>query len=133
MIVCPRLGILNMAALNAATHVLIPTKPSPFAMVGMKDLFDTVAKVQKRLNADLKVLGIILNLVEGRKTTIANELETVLRENYKVLIFETRINKGVKLEESPSFNQSIMEYDPNGKISKQIDSLLNEISERLQI
>ncbi len=129
----PAFGYLNMAALNAATHVLIPTKPSPFAMVGMKDLFDTVAKVQKRLNADLKVLGIILNLVEGRKTTIANELETVLRENYEFLIFDTRINKGVKLEESPSFNQSIMEYDPNGKISKQIDSLINEILERLQI
>ena len=127
----PSFGYLNMAALNAADRVLIPTKPAPFALAGLKDLFDTVSKVQRRLNADLKVLGIVLNLVEGRRTTLGGELEGVLRETYGDLVFETSIHKGVKLEESPSFNQSVMEYDPGGKPAQQLEALLGEMLSRL--
>ncbi|MFC1574256.1 ParA family protein [Candidatus Latescibacterota bacterium] len=127
----PAFGFLNMAALNAADFVLIPTKPAPFALAGLKDLLGTVRKVQKRLNHDLKVLGIVLNLIEGRKTTIAEELEQVLRNEYGNLIFTTKLNKGVKMEESPTFSQSIMEYDPQGKLAGQFENLLDEFIKRI--
>ena len=127
----PAFGFLNMAALNAADFVLIPTKPAPFALAGLKDLLGTVKKVQKRLNQNLKVLGIVLNLIEGRKTTIAEELEKVLRDEYKDLIFTTKLNKGVKMEESPTFSQSIMEYDPQGKLAGQFETLLCEFIKRI--
>ena len=127
----PAFGYLNMAALNAADFVLIPTKPAPFALAGLKDLLGTIRKVKKRINPDLKVLGIVLNLIEGRKTTIADELERVLREEYGNLIFTTKINKGVKVEESPTFCQSIMEYDPQGKLAGQFQSLLDEFITRI--
>ena len=127
----PSFGYLNMAALTASDQVLIPTKPAPFALAGMKDLFDTVFKTQRRINRDLQILGIVLNLVEGRQTTIATELEEVLRQNYGDLVFKTKINKAVKLEESPSFGQSIMEYDSNGKSATQFNEFLEEFLERL--
>jgi chromosome partitioning protein len=71
-------------------------------------------------------------LVEGRKTTIGDELEGVLRETYKGLVLETRISKGVKLEESPAFGQSIMEYDPKGKQTTQFNKLLDEFVNRYE-
>ncbi len=127
----PAFGYLNMAALNAADFVLIPTKPAPFALAGLKDLLGTIRKVKKRINPDLNVLGIVLNLIEGRKTTIADELERVLRDEYGNLIFTTKLNKGVKVEESPAFCQSIMEYDPSGKLAGQFQSLLDEFIQRI--
>jgi len=127
----PAFGYLNMAALNAADFTLIPTKPAPFAMAGLKDLLGTIRKVKKRINPNLKVLGIVLNLIEGRKTTIADELERVLREEYGNLIFTTKLNKGVKIEESPAFCQSIMEYDPQGKLAEQFQSFLDEFIKRI--
>jgi chromosome partitioning protein len=128
----PSFGYLNMAALNASDYVLIPVKPAPFALAGIKDLFDTIDKAKNRLNQRLKVFGIIVNLVEGRKTTIGDELERVLRETYKGLVLETRISKGVKLEESPAFGQSIMEYDPKGKQTTQFNKLLDEFVDRYE-
>ena len=134
MIDClPSFGYLTSAALNAADLVLIPTKPAPFALAGLKDLLDTIEKTRRRLNKSLKVIGIVLNLVEGRQTTIGEELESVLRENYQELIFQVKINKGIKLEESPSFNQSVMEYDPKGKQTIQINQFLDEFLMRLDL
>lgn len=129
----PSFGYLTSAALNAADLVLIPTKPAPFALAGLKDLLDTIEKTKRRLNKNLRIAGIVLNLVEGRQTTIGEELESILRENYQELVFQVKINKGVKLEESPSFNQSVMEYDPNGKQAIQINQFLDEFLMRLDL
>lgn len=127
----PAFGYLNMAALNAADYVLIPTKPAPFALSGLKDLLTTIDKTKKRLNQKLEVLGIVLNLIEGRTTTMADELEQVLRNTYGQLVFKTKINKSVKVEESPTFYKSIMEYDPSGKLAGQFDMLLSEFLSRV--
>ncbi len=126
----PIFGYLNMAALNAADYVLIPTKPAPFALMGLKDLFETIGKAQRRLNKELKVLGIVLNLVEGRKTTIGSEIEEVLRESYQGSVFETNLYKTVKMEESPSFSQSVMEYDPQSKTAFQFKEFIDEFLRR---
>ena len=127
----PSFGFLNMAALNAADSVLIPVKPSPFALLGLKDLFSTIDKSKKWINPHLEVLGIVLNLVEGRETTMAKELEEVMREKYSSIVFETKISKTVKVEESPAFNQSVMEYQPKSKIAAQFDRLIDEILARV--
>lgn len=128
----PSFGYLNMAALLAARWLLLPTKPAPFALAGMKDLFDTIEKVKRpRLNPDLETLGIVLNFVET--TSIAKELEEVLRQKYQDKVFRSILRKGVKWEESPAFNQSIMEYDPKGKLASQFDEFLTEFIERLSL
>lgn len=128
----PAFGYLNLAALNAASCVLIPTKPSPFSLAGLKDLFENIGKVKRRMNTSLSILGIVLNLVEGKNTKMAKEIEEVLREVYQGYVFKNTIKKGIKLEESPSLNMSIMEYDPKGKDSSQFKVFLDEFLDRLE-
>ena len=83
----PSFGYLSAASLYATDGVLIPVKPTPFALQGLKDLFESIDKMQRRLNKALQVLGIVLNLVEGRPTKLAPELEDVLRNAYGDLVF----------------------------------------------
>jgi chromosome partitioning protein len=128
----PSFGYLNMAALNASDLVLIPTNPSPFALSGLVDLMQTINKTKTRLNNDLQVLGILINLVEGRTTTLGNELEQALRNDYGDIIFDTVINKSIKIEESPVFHKSIMDYAPNSKSAKQYENFINEFVKRLK-
>jgi chromosome partitioning protein len=128
----PSFGNLNLAALNAANFVLVPTKASPFSVAGLKDLFESVGKAQKRLNPSLKILGVVLNLIEGRKTRIEKEIEGVLRVAYPDHIFKNVIKKGTKLEESPAVNMSIVEYDPNGKDSISFQELVKEFLIRIK-
>ena len=127
----PSFGYLHMAALNAADYVLVPVKPAPYALSGLKDLFDTIERVQKRLNPKLKVLGIVLNLVES--TVIAQQLEEVLRDQYGPLVFKSKISKAVKLEESPAFYQSVMEYQPDSKTAIEVLAFIEEVRGKSKI
>jgi chromosome partitioning protein len=120
-----------MAALNASQHILIPVKPAPYALSGLKDLFDTIHRTQKRTNESLSVLGIVLNFVEN--TVLAKQMEDVLRAEYGDLVFQARIGKAVKLEESPTFYQSVMEYQPDSKTTEEMNALMDEISARAKL
>lgn len=128
----PSFGYLNMAALNASDKVIIPTQPTPYAYQGIHDLMESIEKMRARLNPNLSVLGLLLNKVEGRQTQIGKELESVLRKKYDNLVFKTIIPKAVKMEESPSFFQSIIEYDPNSKASVQFKAFYKEFKKRVE-
>jgi chromosome partitioning protein len=127
----PSLDFLSTAALIAAQHILIPTKPAPYALMGLKDLFDTIEEIQEGLNKTIKPLGILINLVEGRETVIGQQYESVLRETYGQLVFNSRLTKSTKFEESPAFNQSILEYDTDGKLAEQFNLFTDELLKRL--
>ena len=127
----PSFGPLNVAALIAADYVLIPTKPAPYAIEGLVSLFKNVKKMHKHnLNTSLKIAGVIMNLVEN--TNIHKELEEVLKENYPGEIFEVKITKGTKLEESPFFNESVMEYAPGTKQANQFNAFIREFLRRVE-
>ncbi len=68
----PSFGHLHLAALTAADYVFIPVKPAPYPLAGMKDLFGTIEKVRRRLNPNLKILGIVINQA-GRRQETSNE------------------------------------------------------------
>ncbi len=128
----PSFGHLNLAALNASNFVLVPAKPAPFTLSGLQDLFESISRANKRMNPNLKSLGIVLNLVEGRNTNLAKDIEKVLRSNYEEGVFQTVLQKGVKFEESPALNMSVSEYDPKGKSSEQFIRFADEFLERIQ-
>ena len=128
----PSFGHLHLAALNAADYVLIPIKAAPYALAGLKDLFETVEKARKYFNPGLRVLGIIINQVDGRKPILEREMEEVLRDTYGKLVFKNRINKRVKIEESPAFQQPISDYDPKGPAVCEFKALTNEILRRIK-
>ena len=125
----PSFGHLNLAALNASEYVVIPTKAAPFALHGLISLMKNIKKTQARLNPDLKIAGIVLNLLE--RTNIHKELEENLRENYGDMVFQASIDKGVKYEESPFFNESVMEYASKTKQAKQFNSFIRELLKRV--
>jgi chromosome partitioning protein len=128
----PSFGHLHLAALNAADYVLIPIKLAPYALVGMTDLFETIKRTQKYFNHRLKILGIAINQVDGRKPIIEREMATVLQETYKNLVLNAKINKRVKIEESPAFQKSIIDYDPKGPSAREFKTLTNEILRRIK-
>ena len=127
----PSFGYLNLSALNASDYVVIPVKPAPFALRGLKDLFDTIKKTQKRLNPTLKVAGIVLNLLE--KTVLHGDIQKVLQEEYGDYIFNISLSKGVKFEESPAFNESIFKYAPQSKQTQQFNQFLREFLVRIAL
>ncbi len=61
----------------------------------MQDLIKTIGKVKNNLNDSLKILGIVINQVEGRKTILQHDMEEALRENYEGLVFKSMIKKGL--------------------------------------
>jgi chromosome partitioning protein len=128
----PSFGHLHLAALAAADFVLIPVKAAPFALAGMKDLFETIEKVKKYFNPDLKILGIIINQIDGRKLVMEREMERVLRDTHGNLVFKTRINKRVKTEESPAFQKPVSLYCPNSPAATEFEALMHEILDRVK-
>jgi chromosome partitioning protein len=128
----PSFGHLHLAALNAADFVLIPVKPSPYALAGMKDLFQTVESAKKHFNPALGVIGIIINQVDGRKPVIEREMAEALRETYGDLVLRAMINKRVKVEESPAFQKAITAYDPKGPAADEFNAVASEIIYRIK-
>lgn len=129
----PSFGIMHTAALLAADTLCIPTKAAPFSLKAIKMLMETVDKVKRpRMNPDLQVLGIIINHSEGSQTSLGKEIERQLRDFYKDLVFKNKINRTVKIEESPAFNESIMEYMPESKAAEQFEAVIKEFIKRYQ-
>jgi chromosome partitioning protein len=129
----PSFGHLHLAALVAATYVLIPVKPAPYALAGLKDLFETIKRARKYFNPKLKILGIIINQVDGRKFVMEREMEEALREDYGDLVFKSKIKKRIKIEESPAFQKPITIYDPNGQSAKEFKAMVTEIIRRIKL
>lgn len=115
----PSLGLLTINALTAAQEVFIPLQPHFFALQGLSKLFETSALVNRRLNRELRVSGVILCLYETG-TRLAADVTDDLRRFLEAsdrdtpwadaTIFQTRIRRNIKLAEAPSFGQSIFEY-----------------------
>jgi chromosome partitioning protein len=128
----PSFGHLHLAALNAADYVLIPVTPAPYALAGMSDLFKTIDKTRKYFNPELKILGIVINHVDGRNLVLQREMESALRVAHGDLVFRTKIKTRIKLEESPVFHKFISQYDPKGPAAKDFKALANEMIRRLK-
>lgn len=115
----PSLGVLTINALTAAGEVFIPLQPHFLALHGLSKLFETTALVNRRLNRNLKVTGIVLCLYEtGTRLAedVAADLMQFLRTSdpdapwSNAKIFQSRIRRNIKLAEAPSFGQSIFDY-----------------------
>jgi len=128
----PSFGHLHLAALSAADYVLIPVKPAPYALTGLKDLLTTVDKTRKYFNPGLRILGVILNQVDGRRLVMEREMERTLRKRYGKMVLRTRIRKSVSIEESPAFQKAIAAYAPNSSATGDFNALTMEVLRRIK-
>ncbi len=124
MIDCPpSLGLLTLNALAAAEEVLIPLQPHFLALQGFGKLLQTIDLVNKRINPDLKVQGILLCMFDTRaslpsevRADIEQFLESARGTNCawaQARILPTFIRRNIKLAEAPSYGQTIFEYERN--------------------
>ena len=106
----PSLGLLTINALVAADHVLVPLQCEFYALEGLTHLLKTVKLVRERLNASLKVDGIVLTMFDGR-TSLALQIRDEVLRYFPGEIFETVIPRNVRLTEAPSHGKPVMLHD----------------------
>lgn len=106
----PSLGILTLNALTAADSVLIPLQCEYYALEGLSKLLNTVKLVQKHLNPQLEIYGVLLTMYDGR-LNLCGQIEKEVRDYFKDKVFETTIMRNVRLSEAPSFGLPIVMFD----------------------
>jgi chromosome partitioning protein len=122
----PSLNILTLNGLVAADSVLIPIQCEYFALEGVSDLFETLARVRRSLNPHLSVQGILLTMFDER-TNLSAQVETNLRSYFADKMFSTIIPRNVRLAEAPSFGKPIILYDIRSKGAESYLNLAKEI------
>ena len=124
----PSLGMVTLNALAAADSVIIPVQAQYLPAKGMTQLLQTVSKVKRHINPDLKIDGILLTLVDNR-TNLAKSTADALRHNFGgyIRIYKSSIPIAVKAAEVSSKGRSIYAYEPNSPVSKAYAAFSKEV------
>lgn len=122
----PSLGLLTLNALTAADSVMIPIQCEYYALEGLGKLLNTVKSVQKIHNADLDIEGMLLTMYDSR-LRLSNQVVEEVKKHFADMVFDTIIQRNVKLSEAPSYGESIIKYDASSKGASNYLNLANEI------
>lgn len=106
----PSLGLITVNALTASDSVIIPVQCEYFALEGLGKLLNTVKLIQARLNPQLEIEGFLLTMYDAR-LRLANQVVEEVRRHFQKMVFQTVIQRNVKLGESPSFGKPVILYD----------------------
>lgn len=133
----PSLGLLTVNALAAATDVIIPMQAHFLALQGVGKLLETVSLVSKEINPQLKVAGIVLTMFDAQtrlSTEVVHDLQQFIDSAKgttvpwaEAVLFKTRIRRNIKLAESPSFGQTIFQYEPTSNGALDYRALAKEV------
>ena len=107
----PSLGLLTLNALVAASEVLIPIQTEYYALEGLGQLMNNVNLVTKQLNPILKVSTIVLTMFDAR-TNLSQQVAEEVRSHFGDIVIATEIPRAVRVSEAPSFQQTVITYDP---------------------
>ncbi|AXP81433.1 Sporulation initiation inhibitor protein Soj [Mariniflexile rhizosphaerae] len=122
----PSLGLLTLNALTAADAVIIPIQCEYFALEGLGKLLNTIKSVQKIHNPELDIEGLLLTMYDSR-LRLSNQVVEEVQKHFNDMVFQTIIQRNVKLSEAPSFGESIINYDAASKGATNYLSLAKEI------
>tara|TARA_B110001450_G_scaffold108338_1_gene102493 strand:- start:9923 stop:10687 length:765 start_codon:yes stop_codon:yes gene_type:complete len=122
----PSLGLLTLNALTAANSVIIPIQCEYFALEGLGKLLNTVKSIQKIHNENLDIEGLLLTMYDSR-LRLSNQVVEEVQKHFNEMVFETIIQRNVRLSEAPSFGESIISYDASSKGANNYLSLAEEI------
>lgn len=122
----PSLGLLTINGLTAADDVVIPVQCEYYAMEGLSQLLKTIQLVKDNLGSDINIMGALLTMYDKRNR-LSREVMKEVRLNFPGRVFESIIPRCVKLAEAPSFGQTILQFDPNGRGAKAYRQLAEEI------
>lgn len=122
----PALDLLTLNALLAADSVLIPIQCEFFALEGISELMDTVARIRENFDHPLSIEGVLLTMYDER-TNLTRQVATELREFFEDDVFDTVIPRNIRLAEAPSFGKPIIAYDVRSKGAECYIQLAHEI------
>ena len=125
----PSLGLITVNCLTAADSVIIPVQPEFFALEGLGKLLQTIRIVQNGVNPDLTIEGFVVTMFDGR-TKVHNQVLTELREHFKAMVFNTIIQRNIRLSEAPSHGKPIILYDVICNGTTNYLNLAKEVLER---
>ena len=106
----PSLGIITVNGLTAADSVIIPVQTEFFALEGLGKLLNTIKLIQTKLNPSLKIEGFLLTMFDGR-LRLANQVVEDVRHHFGSVVFNTVIQRNVRLSEAPSHGKPVILYD----------------------
>ena len=122
----PSLGLLTLNALTAADSVLIPVQCEYYALEGLSQLLNTVRLVQKHLNHDLKIEGVLLTMLDAR-TNLGLQVIEEIKKYFQDKVYRTIIPRNVRLSEAPSHGEPIIIYDPKSRGAEVYLDLAKEV------
>lgn len=125
----PSLGLLTLNTLTAADSVIIPIQCEYYALEGLGKLLSTIRLVQKHLNPNLDIEGVLLTMFDSRLNLSKQVAEEALRF-FNDKVYETKIMRNVRLGEAPSFGLPIILYDILSTGAENYISLTKEIVAR---
>ena len=126
----PSLGLLTINALTASNAVVIPIQCEYYALEGLGQLLNTVRLVQRHLNKQLEITGILMTMYDGRLNLSKQVVEEV-NSFFKEKLFKTLIHRNVRLSEAPSFGKPVLLYDANSTGAQNYMNLTEEILQRV--
>jgi len=122
----PSLGLLTVNALAAADRLLVPLQCEYFALEGISELVSTLGRVQRSLNRDLELEGVLLTMVDER-TNLTQQVAGEIRGHFKDKVFRTVIPRSIRLGEAPSFGKPILLYDIRSRGAEAYLELAKEV------
>ncbi|MBR4741075.1 MAG: ParA family protein [Bacteroidales bacterium] len=128
----PSLGLITVNCLTAADSVMIPVQPEFFALEGLAKLIQTIRLVQKDINPALTIEGFVVTMFDGR-TKVHNQVVAQLREHFEDMVFQTIIQRSIRLSEAPSYGKPIILYDVMNNGTSNYLNLAKEVLDKNQI
>jgi len=127
----PSLGLLTVNALTAADSVIIPVQCEYFALEGLGKLLNTIKIIQTNLNPALEIEGFLLTMYDSR-LRLANQVVEEVTRHFQQMVFNTIIQRNVKLSEAPSYGQPAILYDAESRGTVNYLNLARELLERVE-
>ena len=125
----PSLGLITINSLAAADSVMIPVQPEFFALEGLGKLLQTIRLVQNQVNTELTIEGFAVTMFDGR-TKVHAQVVNELREHFKDMVFNTIIQRSIRLSEAPSHGKPIILYDVLSNGTSNYMNLAKEVLEK---
>ena len=122
----PAMGLLTLNALTTADSLLVPIQCEYYALEGVTELFDTLARIRRSLNPSLAIEGLLLTMYDER-TNLAAAVANDLRDFYGRQVLETVIPRNVRLAEAPSYGKPIILYDIRSRGAESYLQLAKEV------
>ncbi|WP_042354579.1 ParA family protein [Bacillus rubiinfantis] len=122
----PSLGLLTLNALTASDSVIIPVQCEYYALEGLSQLLNTVRLVQKHLNQELKIEGVLLTMLDAR-TNLGIQVIEEVKKYFQDKVYKTIIPRNIRLSEAPSHGEPIITYDAKSRGAEVYLDLAKEV------